>query len=77
MIHSKNKYVTLDYIAYATGLTFASVRTAIRTLRQYKYVLNTAVSDILRHNASIMNLTRFAVNNFGKKKAFSMILANL
>src|SRR5208283_5147310 len=46
MIHSKDKYITLDCIAYATGLTFASVRTAIRALRQYNCVLR---SGRLRH----------------------------
>ncbi|MGV8057601.1 MAG: hypothetical protein AB2L12_06220 [Smithellaceae bacterium] len=48
MIHSKNKYITLDYIAYATGLPYASVRTVIRTLRQYKYVLSTGRSRHLK-----------------------------
>ena len=68
MIHSKNKYVTLDYIAYATGLTFASVRTAIRTLRQYKYVLNTGRFRHLKTQCLHYELDEIRCEQFWKEK---------
>ena len=68
MIHSKNKYVTLDYIAYATGLTFASVRTAIRTLRQYKYILNTGRFRHLKTQCLHYELDEIRCEQFWKEK---------
>jgi hypothetical protein len=68
MIHSKNKYVTLDYIAYATGLTFASVRTAIRTLRKYKYILNTGRFRHLKTQCLHYELDDIRCEQFWKEK---------
>jgi len=71
MIHSKNKYITLDYIAYATGLTFASVRTAIRTLRQYKYILNTGRFRHLKTQCLQYELNEIRCEQFWKEKGIS------
>jgi len=68
MIHSKNKYVTLDYIACATGLTYASVRTAIKTLRQYKYVLNTGRFRHLKTQYLHYELDEIRCEQFWKAK---------
>jgi len=68
MIHSKNKYVTLDYIACATGLTYASVRTAIKTLRQYKYVLNTGRFRHLKTQYLHYELDDIRCEQFWKEK---------
>jgi len=68
MIHSKNKYITLDYIAYATGLPYASVRTAIRTLRQYKYVLSTGRSRHLKTQYLHYELDEIRCKQFWEEK---------
>lgn len=68
MMHSKNKYVTLDYIAYATGLPYASVRTAIRTLRQYKYVLSTGRSRHLKTQYLYYELDEIRCKQFWEEK---------
>lgn len=68
MIHSKDKYITLDYIAYATGLPYASVRTAIRTLRQYKYVLSTGRSRHLKTQYLHYELDEIRCKQFWEEK---------
>ena len=68
MIHSKDKYITLDYIAYATGLTFASVRTAIRALRQYNCVLNTGRLRHLNTQYLYYELDEIRCEQFWKEK---------
>lgn len=68
MIYSRNKYITLEYIAYATGLTFASVRTAIRTLRRYKYILNTGRFRHLKTQCLQYELDEIRCEQFWKKK---------
>jgi hypothetical protein len=68
MIHSKDKYITLDYIAYATGLTFASVRTAIRALRQYNCVLNTGRLRHLNTQYLYYELDEVRCEQFWKEK---------
>jgi hypothetical protein len=68
MIHSKDKYITLDYIAYATGLTFASVRTAIRALRQYNCVLNTGRLRHLNTQYLYYELDEVLCEQFWKEK---------
>jgi len=71
MINSRNKYVTLDHIAYATGLTFASVRTAIRTLRRYKYILNTGRFRHLKTQCLQYELDEIRCDQFWKEKGVS------
>ena len=68
MIHSKDKYITLDYIAYATGLTFASVRTVIRALRQYNCVLNTGRLRHLNTQYLYYELDEIRCEQFWKEK---------
>jgi hypothetical protein len=68
MIHSKDKYITLDYIAYATGLTFASVRTVIRALRQYNCVLNTGRLRHLNTQYLYYELDKVRCEQFWKEK---------
>ncbi len=68
MIHIKDKYITLDYIAYATGLTFASVRTAIRSLRQYNCVLNTGRLRHLNTQYLYYELDEVRCEQFWKEK---------
>jgi hypothetical protein len=68
MIHSKDKYITLDYIAYATGLTFASVRTVIRALRQYNCVLNTGRLRHLNTQYLYYELDEVRCEQFWKEK---------
>ena len=68
MIHSKDKYITLNCIAYATGLTFASVRTAIRALRQYNCVLNTGRLRHLNTQYLYYELDEVRCEQFWKEK---------
>ena len=68
MIHSKDKYITLDYIAYATGLTFASVRTVIIALRQYNCVLNTGRLRHLNTQYLYYELDEIRCEQFWKEK---------
>ena len=68
MIHSKDKYITLNCIAYATGLTFASVRTAIRALRQYNCVLNTGRLRHLNTQYLYYELDEIRCEQFWKEK---------
>ncbi|OPY84927.1 MAG: hypothetical protein A4E71_02423 [Smithella sp. PtaU1.Bin162] len=68
MMHSKNKYITLEYIAYATGLPYASVRTVIRTLRQYKYVLSTGRSRHFKTQYLYYELDEIRCEQFWKEK---------
>ncbi len=68
MIYGKHKYVTLDYIAYATGLPYASVRTAIRTLRHYKYVLSTGRLRHLNTQYLHYELDEIRCNQFWEEK---------
>ena len=68
MIYGKNKYVTLDYIAYATGLPYASVRTAIRTLRHYKYILSTGRLRHLKTQYLYYELDEIRCKQFWEEK---------